>query len=133
MSDNIIKIFQSDTKNKIVTFFIDTQKKEFDSGIEFSDAFVFPNRKIVLVLHSFLSKNYDYVGAIFDLSGNKMMDVSFPGSDYRRAHVNCMYSWATEIDSGIKMIFGTDSVMYGDFWVDFDLNTMKYGNSGKSR
>lgn len=133
INNDVIRISQSGEKNRVIKFTIDVEKYEIDSGIEFTDAYIFPKRKIVFVIHSLSSKDSAYVGSIFNFSGEKICDVPFPQFDYRYAHLNCSYIWATVAEDTLKIFFGTDSVMYGDFWIDYDLDKKVYGDSGQAR
>ena len=133
INNKFISISQPGEKNKIVKFTIGNEEYEIDSGFEYADAYAFPEKKIVFVIHSLSSKESSYVGAIFNFSGGKICDVPFPQFDYRYAHLNCSYSWATATEDTLKIVFGTDSVMHGDFWIDYDLDKKVYGDSGQAR
>ncbi len=85
------------------------------------------------MIHSLSSKDSDYVGAVFNFLGEKICDVPFPNFDYRYSHLNCSYSWATATEDTLKIFFGTDSVMHGDFWIDYDLDKYMYSASGRAR
>lgn len=133
INNKFIRISQSGEKNRIIQFTVGNEAYEIDSGFEYADAYVFPEKKIVFVIHFLSSKDSAYVGAIFNFSGEKICDVPFPQFDYRYAHLTCSYSWATVAEDTLKIFFGTDSVMYGDFWIDYDLDKYMYSASGRAR
>lgn len=131
MTDDVIRIRRSPENNSIVKFAVDATSYEFDSGIDYTNITIYLKKNIVVVLHSLLSKNASFVGAIFDFSGKKIFDIPYPelGSSY----VHCQYSWSSEIENGLKMVFITDSFSYGDFWCDFDVDRRVYVATGESR
>lgn len=106
---------------------------KFDSGFEFADAFVFLDRNEVVVFHFAESHRDKFVGKVFDYSGKPLFEVPFPSLGTGQSHVECLYNWASEIDNGVKIVFGTDSVSYRDFWCDFDLIKKKYTATNEAR
>jgi len=59
--------------------------------------------------------------------------IPFPDLGVVSSDIYCSYSWASEIDNGIKIVFGTNSINYRDFWCDFDLEQQKYIASNEAR
>lgn len=117
----------------VVNFSIDSKNYKFDTKINFSDAIIFTEKNVVVVVHSKLSSDSTYVGALFDFDGNKLFDIPYPNLGNHYSHLVSKYSWSSAIDDGVKMVFMTDSVSYGDFWIDFLVDDRTYGASGTSR
>ena len=124
---------QSNSKNTIISFSVGNEKYKFDSKIQYSDVMVFVDKKIVIVVHSISSANTDYLGAAFNFSGLKIADISFPKFISEHSNIHCSFSWSTYNKNVLKMFFGTDSVMIRDFWVDYNMDLLAYGDSGESR
>ena len=106
---------------------------KFDSKFEVSDAFVFLSMNKVVAFHFAESHRDKFVGRVFDYQGKLLFDIPFPDLGTGCFNVECLYSWSSAIDNGVKIVFGTDSVSYRDFWFDFDLDKQEYSSSGEAR
>ena len=104
-----------------------------DLGFEFSDGFVFTNMKKVVAFHFAESFRDNFVGRVFDYYGDLLFDIPFPNLEAGQSNIECFYNWSSEIENGVKIVFGTNTVSFRDFWCDFDLEMQKYVATNEAR
>lgn len=130
---DVIHVSPTRSNDTVVSWVENAVAYKLDFGFEFSDVYIFKKKKMLAVLHFAESHRDKFVGKIFDYTGQLVFEIPFPSLGIDKSNVECLYSWSTEIENGIKIVFGFDAVGYRDIWCNFDLDKQEYVDKNEAR
>ena len=112
-------------RSTIVKWDKDGRVASFDCSIKFSEAVILLSLNLVVV---FVASNMreDGVASVYNLNGRYLYKISYPEQHGMNCNIETSYKWSSVIERGIKIVFGTNSISYRDFWCDYDLIERKY-------
>lgn len=131
--NKVIYINPEKSNSSEISWKINLLPYKFDSNFAYKEAIVFLKKKIVVVFHNKNSDESKFLGKVFSFGGVLKFDIPYPSLGANVVGVNCMYSWSSEIEDGLKIVFITNSQSYQDFWCDYNIDERRYGNSNTSR
>jgi hypothetical protein len=113
-------------------YWVDQSPFQVDSKLEYIGGMAFLDRKMLLIFLPLDNRQSLFVGRAFDYDGKVIFDVPFPEMEFKDHGIRISYGWSSATDNGVKIVFGTNSVYYGDFWGDFDFERKKYIATGRA-
>jgi hypothetical protein len=131
--NKVIFIRPENKISSVVMFTIGLNQYTFNCNFEYKEAVVFLDQKLAVVIHRKNSDECDFLSKIYDFQGNLKFELPFPDLGPKSKGVFCRYSWSSEIQNGLKIVFVTNNFNYRDFWCDFDFDKEDYISSGEAR